>query len=72
VIAEQGGDLDDVLIARQAELAMLDEMKIVTDTDPSEVSEGGSAQPPLSMGAVPSFDDTDPPTLIDEDEDGDD
>jgi lambda family phage portal protein len=29
VIAEQGGDLEDVLVARQAELAMLDEMDIV-------------------------------------------
>ena len=61
VIAEQGGDLDDVLVARQAELAMLDEMDIVTDTDPSEVTSGGSAQPPLGMGAMPPFDDTEPP-----------
>lgn len=61
VIAEQGGDLEDVLVARQAELAMLDEMDIVTDTDPSEVTSGGSAQPPLGMGAMPPFDDTEPP-----------
>lgn len=61
VIAEQGGDLDDVLVARQAELAMLDEMDIVTDTDPSEVTSGGSAQPPLGMGAMPPFEDTEPP-----------
>jgi lambda family phage portal protein len=62
VIAEQGGDLDDVLVARQAELAMLDEMDIVTDTDPSEVTSGGASQPPLNMGAVPAFDDTELPT----------
>ena len=45
VISEQGGDLDDVLIARQAELAMLDEMGIVTDTDPSEVTDSGMVHP---------------------------
>jgi len=45
VISEQGGDLDDVLVARQAELAMLDEMGIVVDTDPSEVNAGGGTQP---------------------------
>jgi len=61
VIAEQGGDLDDVLVARQAELAMLDEMDIVTDTDPSEVTSGGASQAPLSMGAVPPFDETELP-----------
>ena len=61
VIAEQGGDLDDVLIMRQAELAMLDEMGIVVDTDPSEVTEGGAVQPPLSMGATAPFADTQPP-----------
>ena len=61
VIAEQGGDLDDVLMMRQAELAMLDEMGIVVDTDPSEVTEGGAVQPPLSMGATAPFADTQPP-----------
>jgi len=61
VIAEQGGDLDDVLVSRQAELAMLDEMGIVVDTDPSEVTEGGSVQAPLSMGATAPFADTQPP-----------
>jgi capsid protein len=34
VIAEQGGDLDDVLVMRQAELAMLDEMGIVVGYRP--------------------------------------
>ena len=45
MISEQGGDLDDVLIARQAELAMLDEMGIVTDSDPSEVADSGAVHP---------------------------
>ena len=61
VISEQGGDLDDVLVARQAELAMLDEMDIVLDTDPSEVTSGGNAQPPLYQDAVPAFEETDAP-----------
>ena len=66
VISEQGGDLDDVLTARQAELAMLDEMGIVTDTDPSEVTESGSVQPPLSMGATPAFEETQAPLEVEE------
>ena len=66
VITEQGGDLEDVLVARQAELAMLDEMDIVTDTDPSEVTESGAVQAPLSMGAMPAFEETEPP--MDEEE----
>lgn len=61
VISEQGGDLDDVLVARQAELAMLDEMDIVLDTDPSEVTIGGNAQPPLYQDAVPAFEETGAP-----------
>jgi len=66
VISEQGGDLDDVLIARQAELAMLDEMDIVLDTDPSEVNAGGGSQPAVTMGGEPAFEDTELP--MDEDE----
>jgi lambda family phage portal protein len=66
VISEQGGDLDDVLVARQAELAMLDEMGIVTDSDPSEVSESGSTQAPIGMGATPAFPDTQPPVMDEE------
>jgi lambda family phage portal protein len=71
VIAEQGGDLEDVLVARQAELAMLDEMDIITDTDPSEVSDSGAVQAPLGMGAVPAFDETEPPAMDDEEEEDD-
>mgnify|MGYP002507789682 CR=1 FL=1 len=44
VIAEQGGDLDDYLTARQSELAKLDDKNIVLDTDPSEVSGAGLIQ----------------------------
>ena len=68
VVTEQGGDLDDVLIARQAELAMLDEMGIITDTDPSEVNGSGSSQAMAMMGAMPAFEETDPPMGEVEDE----
>jgi len=67
VIAEQGGDLEDVLVARQAELAMLDEMDIVTDTDPSEVSDAGLIQA-RPTGTVDVFGDTEPPAMADEEE----
>lgn len=60
VIAEQGGDLDDVLLMRQSELAMLDELNIVTDTDPSEVTEGGAVQAARPMGTEPAFEETEP------------
>jgi lambda family phage portal protein len=66
VIAEQGGDLDDVLLARQSELAMLDELNIVTDTDPSEVTEGGAVQAARPMGTEPPFEETEP--VIEEEE----
>ena len=58
VITEQGGDLDAVLLGRQAELAMLDEMNIVTDTDPSEVNSGGGAQ-----SAMQPFEETELPVV---------
>jgi len=46
VVAEQGGDLDELLVARQAELAMLDQMSIILDTDPSQVTNAGQQQVP--------------------------
>lgn len=71
VVAEQGGDLDDLLKQRQSELAMLDEMNIVLDTDPSEVNGGGGVQPGLGLGAIPAFDDTEPPYAEEDEDDGD-
>jgi lambda family phage portal protein len=44
VVAEQGGDLDELLLARQAELAMLDQMNIVVDSDPTQVTGAGLQQ----------------------------
>jgi lambda family phage portal protein len=70
VIAEQGGDLDDVLAARQSELALLDEMGIVVDTDPSEVNAGGGSQPFAAMGAEPAFEETEPPMVELEESEG--
>jgi lambda family phage portal protein len=61
VISEQGGDLDDVLLQRQAELAKLDELEIVLDTDPSEVNGSGASQAFMQMGGEPAFEDTQPP-----------
>jgi hypothetical protein len=49
---------------------MLDEMNIVLDTDPSEVTEGGASQAAMGMGATAPFSDTEPPaTAMDEEED---
>jgi len=56
-------------LMRQTELAMLDEMDIVTDTDPSEVNAGGGSQPFMGIGAEPAFPDTELP--IEEEDDGD-
>jgi len=61
VISEQGGDLDDVLLQRQSELARLDELEIVLDTDPSEVNGSGASQAFMQMGGEPAFEDTQPP-----------
>jgi capsid protein len=61
VISEQGGDLDDVLTQRQSELAKLDELGIVLDTDPSEVSQAGLTQV-RPAGSIDPFGDTESST----------
>ena len=43
-VAENGDDFDEFLVARQSELAKLDEMNIITDTDPSAVNGSGASQ----------------------------
>jgi lambda family phage portal protein len=65
VISEQGGDLDDVLTQRQTELAKLDELGIVLDTDPSEVSSAGLTQV-RPAGSIDPFGDTE--TSMEEEE----
>ncbi len=62
-VAENGGDLDELLVARQAELAKLDEMNIVTDTDPSAVSAAGLIQY-RPENTVDAFGDTPPPSGV--------
>ncbi len=45
VIAAKGGDIEDVWRQRRRELDMSNEMKLVFDTDPNEVTDKGQAQP---------------------------
>ena len=44
----------------QPGVAMLDELNIVTDTDPSEVTEGGAVQAARPLGTEPPFAETVP------------
>ena len=44
VVQEQGGDYDELMGQRQAELALQDQYNIITDTDPSAVSNAGLTQ----------------------------
>ena len=60
-INENGGDIDELLVARQDELARLDEMNIITDTDPSATNKSGGSQfKPLNT--VDPFGDTPRPS----------
>jgi capsid protein len=45
VVAEQGGDLEELLVARAAEVQMAEELDLYFDTDPSEVNAAGTQQP---------------------------
>ena len=45
MIALHGGDFEDQMRQRQHELAVADELGIVLDTDPSQVSNNGVSQP---------------------------
>jgi len=45
VVGEQGGDLDEYLVARKAELEKLEELGIAVDTDPNVMTAAGSLQP---------------------------
>ena len=57
IVAEQGGDLDELLLQRQAELQKLADMGIVVDTDPTQVDDNGAIQVPPT--APPDEDDSD-------------
>jgi lambda family phage portal protein len=63
VIALHGGDFDDQMRQRQHELATADELGIVLDTDPSEVSSNGVSQ---SMPVQPT---EQPANLVEEEDD---
>lgn len=45
VVAESGGDIDDLWHSRKSEIDMADELGLVFDTDPAKVNVKGIAQP---------------------------
>jgi lambda family phage portal protein len=67
VIALHGGDFEDQMRQRQHELAVADELGIVLDTDPSQVSNNGVSQPvpipetenPVELEEEPELEDID-------------
>ena len=65
VVGEQGGDLDEYLVARKAELEKLEELEIALDTDPNVMTAAGSLQTAAVEPAEPS----DPIEIEDEVED---
>ena len=61
VVSENGGDIEELLITRQTELAKLDDMNIITDSDPSATNKSGGSQfKPINT--VDPFGDTDEPS----------
>ena len=60
-IAENGGDVEELLVQRQSELAKLDEMNIVVDSDPSATTQSGGSQF-KPVGSIDPFGDTLEPT----------
>lgn len=53
VVAEQGGDLDELLTARKAELEKLDELGITVDTDPGAEANATAAEPIVPVDSQP-------------------
>ena len=53
VVAEQGGDLDELLTARKAELEKLDELGITVDTDPGAEANANAAEPIVPVDSQP-------------------
>ena len=45
VVAEQGGDLEELMVARAAELEMAADLDLMFDTDPHELNGSGTEQP---------------------------
>ena len=58
VIALHGGDFEETMRQRQHELATMDELGIVLDSDPSAVDKAGQSQnPPVEETAHPEIHD---------------
>jgi capsid protein len=67
IVAEQGGDLEDLLIARAAEVERAQQLGIQFDTNPADDMQGGAAS------ATPEMEDEiDQPDQPDEDDNEDD
>jgi len=45
VVSEQGGDLEELMAARAAELEMAEELELYFDTDPDQLDGNGGKQP---------------------------
>lgn len=60
VIAQQGGDIEDVMQTRQRELEMAEGMGLVFDTDPGAVDTKGATQASEAAPSDPSSDDDSP------------
>jgi len=48
VVAEQGGDINELMAERQAELELVDELGIALDTDPRSEQVSALPEPPLA------------------------
>lgn len=53
VIAQQGGDFEELARARRREIDLCDELDLVFDTDPAKVTEQGQAQAPIPGEEAP-------------------
>jgi capsid protein len=60
VVAEQGGDLEELLIARKAEVDRAEELDLHFDSNPADDMQGGSADP---TGSATTSDPTGVPSL---------
>ena len=60
VIAQQGGDIEDVMQTRQRELEMAEGMGLVFDTDPGAVDNKGASQSAAAEPSDPSSEDDSP------------
>lgn len=66
VVAQNGGDFEELAHARSRELELCDELELAFDTDPELMTEQGQAQPPEVEDTVSSdVADTDPQDAVD-------